>query len=129
MRKTTTFSTLQILPRLYEPRYIARIVIGLSCLIVFLSLYDMYLYLPLPRGFLKALEKAVLGHSGLWLGTLRIPRRIRYFVAPLMLPSMTVVFLFYWGAHFVFSLAIAAGMLWLLVRVLRGEDFENRSVH
>ncbi|MBK7891118.1 MAG: hypothetical protein IPJ84_09820 [Bdellovibrionales bacterium] len=129
MRKTTTFSALQILPRLYEPRYIARTVIGLSCLVVFLSLYDMYLYLPPPRGFLKALEKAVLGHSGLWLGTLRIPRHIRYFVAPLMLPSMAVVFLFYWGAHVVFSLAIAAGMLWLLVWVLRGEDFENRSVH
>ncbi len=114
---------------LYNPRYIARIIIGLSCLIVFLELYDMYLYLPPPRGFLKAFEKAVLGHSGLWMGTLRIPRRIRYFVAPLMLPSMAVVLLFYWSVHFVFSLVIAAGMFWLIVRVLRGESFENRSIH
>ncbi len=129
MRKATTLSVFQIFPRLYEARYVARIVIGLSTLIVFLEFYEMYLYMPPPQGFLKAFEKTVLGHSGLWLGTLRIRGCVRFFVMPLMLPSMAVVFLFYWGMHLLLSLAIAAGMLWLFVRVLRGERFENRSIH
>ena len=128
MGKATAFLIFNVSELLGKPRNIVRIVIALSGLIVFSEFYDMYLYMPSPRGLLKALQNAVLGHSGLWLATLRIRGHNRFLIAALMWPSMAVVFLFYWGISHFLSFAIAIAMLWLFVRVVRGEGFENRSV-
>lgn len=106
-------------------RWLVRLFIGISTIFGFWLFYNMHLYMPWHFRSIKALEMTLLGHLGLWLATLEARGRLRFLVAAVMVPSMAVVFFLWWGMHLFVALGVMAGMIWLLLQVLRGQPFEN----
>jgi hypothetical protein len=106
-------------------RRMIRILIGVSALVCFLGLYDIYIYMPWHRCLIKAAEMTFFGHAPIYLATLEIRSRWRFLVAIFAIPSLLLTYMFHW--HFnVFTLVVAVtGATWLLFKVLWGRPLDD----
>lgn len=87
--------------------------------------HDMELYRPWYLRVPIALARTLEAHSGLWLATLEMQSRWRFLVAVLLVPSGVGVYLLLWNYNLSTIIAAAAGLGWLLYKVLRGERFDD----
>lgn len=109
-------------------RALVALLVCISTIFGFLAFYSFHNYEPWHIQFIKALGRTLEVHSGLWLATLEVKSRWRFLVALLLIPSGVGAYLLLWNYSLLTVFAAAAGLSWLLYKVLRGERFDAESI-
>jgi hypothetical protein len=117
------FNSTIVLPRFNRSsiKLLIQLFVVSSALFGFWTMYNVYSYMPWSHRILKALEMALLSHIGLWLATLEIQSRWRFFVALLLIPSAVGVYFLLWHRSIFTVIAAPLTLSWLLNKVLRGK--------
>jgi hypothetical protein len=122
-RKSIHFS-----PTRRKVRVLITLLVFISTIFGFLAFYSFHNYEPWHIQFIKALGRTLEVHSGLWLATLEVKSRWRFLVALLLVPSGVGAYLLLWNYSLLTLVIAAAGLSWLLYKVLRGERFDTESI-
>ncbi len=104
------------------------LLVCISTIFGFLAFHNFHNYEPWHIQFIKALGRTFEVHSGLWLATLEVKSRWRFFVALLLIPSGVGAYLLLWNYNPLTVVAAAAGLSWLLYKVVRGERLDAESI-
>ena len=106
-----------------RPMLVARVLVSLSFVYGFLSLYGVYDYMPWTAQIRRAFQPSFIGHFALWIATFKIQGGWRFLLAVAMIPSILGVTLLWWMTHRALGVCAFAGMVWLFLRTIRGLRF------